>query len=285
VEKDFRMNITARASGALSLLFLAACGRGGGGSGSSNDPPPATNQAVGGIWTTQYTVTSGTNTGDVIDALALISENGQYFEYGKNTTNGCAAIGFGNVSASGTTLSGSGDYVVVQYTTIPGVTVDCVDPDGSDSGTSSITGSITQRVSADITETDTTSMGTVIPESTQTYTFSSLYLNPSSLSTIAGNYADGSATLSISGSGVISEQDSNGCVLSGQVSIINATYNAYAVQVSWANCTGSDTVLNGVSVSGLVTFDTSQSPAALVGGVSGNVSGKAFAEIFDLPQT
>jgi hypothetical protein len=60
-----------------------------------------TNQAVGGICTTQYTVTSGEDTGDVIDALALVSENGQYFEYGKNTTNGCAAIGFGNVLPAG----------------------------------------------------------------------------------------------------------------------------------------------------------------------------------------
>lgn len=279
------MNIMTRTSVTLTLISLAACGGGGSSGSASNNAPPATNQAVGGIWSTQYTVTSGANTGDVIDALALVSENGQYFEYGKNTTNGCAAIGFGNVSASGTTLSGSGDYVVVQYTTIPGVTVNCVDPDGSESGTSSLTGSITQRSAADITEMDTTSLGTAMPESTQTYTFSSLYLNPSSLSTIEGNYADGSATLSITGSGMISEHDSNGCVLSGQASIINSAYNAYAVQISFANCTGSDAALNGVSVSGIVIFDTSQSPAALVGGVSGNISGKAFAEIFELPQT
>lgn len=270
----------------LSSMSLCACGGGGGSAPSAggSPPPTVTNQSVGGIWSTQYTVTTGVNTGDVIDAVALISENGQYFEYGKNTTNGCAAIGFGQISSSGSTVSGSGDYVDVQYTSIPSVTVNCVAPDGSQSGSSMLSGTVQQRATASITSTDTTSMGTMIPSATTTFTFSNAYLSASSLNTIAGNYADGSATLSITGSGVVFEQDANGCVLNGQVSIISALYNAYAVQIDFANCSGTNAALNGVVVAGLITLDTTQAPAAIVGGVSGNISGRAFAEIFNLPK-
>jgi hypothetical protein len=267
-----------------ALVTLAACGGGGSTSGSGTTPPPsATTQSVGGIWTTQYTVTSGANTGDVVDVVALISENGQFFEYGKNTGNGCAAIGLGQLSATGNNISGSGDYVIVQYSTIPGVTPNCVDPDGSNSGSTSITGSITQRASATLTGVDTTSIGTVLPSATTTFAFSSLYLNPSSLSTIAGNYSDGGATLSVNADGVIFEQDANGCVINGQVSIINASYNAYAVQITVASCTGADATLNGLSAAGLVSLNTSTNPVTIVGGISGNVAGRPFAEIFDFP--
>jgi hypothetical protein len=265
----------------LTALTLPACG--GGGGSSSPSRAPVVNQSVGGIWTTQYTVTSGANTGDVIDAQGLISENGQFFGYSKNTTNGCASLGFGQLSVNGTSITGNEDWVLVQYATLPGVQTNCVESDGSKSGTGTITGTVSQRASLTFTAAETTSFGTVSLPSTTTWTFSNLYLNASSLGTIAGNYSDGGPTLNISSNGVIFEQDANGCVLSGQVSIVNPSYNTYAIEFAFSNCTGSAAAINGVAVSGLATLDTNTSPTTLVGGVTGNVGGRPFAEGFVLP--
>jgi hypothetical protein len=271
----------------MAICTLSACGGGGGGGGSvpvAVVPPPVpvvTNQSSGGIWTAQYTVPSGTNAGDVIDFEGLVSENGQFFGYSKNTTNGCAALGFGQFSVSANNVMGSETFLLVQYSTIPGVTTNCVEPDGSTSGTGSITGTVAQRSSLTLSSTETTSKGSSLPSSTTTWTYSSLYSNPSSLAAIAGNYNDNGATLNISGSGVIFEQDSNGCVVLGQVSIIDASYNNYAVQVSFSNC---GTIPNGTSASGLVTLDTSVSPTNLIGGVTGNIGGAIYALAFEAPK-
>ena len=268
-----------------SLTTLAACGGGGGSTGGGATPPPsATTQSVGGVWTTQYTVTSGTNTGDVINAQGIISENGQYFLYGKNTTNGCAVLGFGQLSVSGSTVSGDEDFATVQYSTIPGVTTNCVYPDGSKSGSGTVDGSVTQRQSLTVTATETTSLGSALPSETTTWSFSNLYMNPSSFATIAGNYNDGGPTLTIDGNGVIFEQDPNGCILNGQVSIIDASYNAYGIRVTFANCTGTSASLNGITLSGLAVLDTNTNPITVIGGLTGNVGGNFFAEAVELPR-
>jgi hypothetical protein len=241
----------------------------------------STNQAVGGIWTSQYSTSSGTNAGDVINALAIVSENGQYFEYAKNSTTGCALVGSGHLASVGSTLSGSADFVQVQYMMVPGVSA-CLNSDGSSGGSDAISGAMTQRVSATFIDTDTTSLGTVLPASTEMYAFSSLYLNPSSLNTIAGSYTDGSTTLSITDNGAVSGQDSNGCALSGNVSIINASYDVYAVQMTFATCAGAQATLSGVSVSGLIILDSTQAPAAIVGGIAVNGTAGSFAQLLNL---
>jgi hypothetical protein len=271
---------TKRISTVLLSMALGACG---GGSGNQIISPIADNQAVGGFWTTQYTVASGENMGDVIDSEAIVSDTGEYFLYSKNTTNGCAGLGFGQLSAAGNAVTGTVDFATVQYTTIPGIVTNCVYPDGSTSGTGTVTGDVTQQSSLTITESGTTSMGTALPAATTTWAFSNLYLNPSSLATISGNYNDGGATLTIDTNGVIVEQDADGCEINGQISIINSSYNVYGVQFTFSNCTGTDASLNGVSASGLVMLDTSTSPVTLVGGVNGTVDGEFFAEAFELP--
>jgi hypothetical protein len=270
---------------AAAFASISACGGGGGTAGGGTAPPPtATTQSVGGIWTSQFTVTSGANTGDVINAEGIVSENGQYFLYSKNTNNGCAGLGFGQLSVNGSTVSGDEDFVTVQYSTIPGVTTNCVYPDGSTSGTGTVDGNVTQRQSLTVTATGTTSLGNALPSETTTWSFSSLYMNPSSLATIAGNYDDGGPTLSIDANGVIFEQDPNGCILNGQVSIINASYNAYGIRVTFSNCTGTSASLNGVTATGLAVLDTSTNPITIVGGLTGNIGGKVFAEAIEIPK-
>jgi len=268
-----------------ALATLAACGGGSGSTGGGTTPPPsATTQSVGGIWTTQYTVTSGANTGDVIVAEGIASETGQYFAYSKNTTNGCAGLAFGQLSVNGSNVSGNKDAAIVRYSTAVGGATNCVYPDGSTSATGTITGTVAQRASLMLTATGTTSLGGALPAEATTFTFSSLYLNSSSLATIAGNYNDGGPTMTVDANGAIFEQDPNGCVLSGQVSIINSSYNAYGIQLTFANCTGTNANLNGVTASGLVTLDTSTSPTTIVGGLTANVAGQLFVEVFTLPR-
>jgi hypothetical protein len=268
-----------------ALATLAACGGGSGSTGGGTTPPPsATTQSVGGIWTTQYTVTSGANTGDVIVAEGIASETGQYFAYSKNTTNGCAGLAFGQLSVNGSNVSGNEDAAIVRYSTAVGGATNCVYPDGSTSATGTITGTVAQRASLTLTATGTTSLGGALPAEATTFTFFSLYLNSSSLATIAGNYNDGGPTMTVDANGAIFEQDPNGCVLSGQVSIINSSYNAYGIQLTFANCTGTNANLNGVTASGLVTLDTSTSPTTIVGGLTANVAGQLFVEAFTLPR-
>jgi hypothetical protein len=267
------------------LVTLAACGGGGSTSGGSTaPPPPATTQSVGGIWTTQYTVASGANTGDVITAEGIASETGQYFAYSKNTTNGCAGLAFGQLSVSGSSVSGNVDAAIVRYSTAPGGATNCVYPDGSTSATGTFAGTVSQRSSLALTATGTTSLGGALPAETTTFTFSSLYLNASSLSTIAGNYNDAGLTMTVDANGAIFEQDPNGCIISGHVSIINSSYNAYGIQLTFANCTGTSANLNGVVASGLVTLDTATSPAAVIGGITANIGGQLFVEAFTMPR-
>jgi len=161
------------------------------------------------------------------------------------------------------------------------VTPNCVEPDGSTYGTGSITGTVAQRATLTLTDTDTTANGTMFSPTTTTWTYNSLYSQPSSLATIAGNYTDGSATLSIDGNGVIFEQDSNGCVLNGQVSIPDASYNAYTFSVTFTGCPN---VPNGTTATGIGTLDTTQSPNQLIAGLRGTVNGQIWVQAVVLPR-
>jgi len=272
----------------LTIGLLSACGGGSGGSGSSSssNDPPVVNQSVGGIWSTQFTVTSGTDTGDTINGLAIATEQGDFVTISKNANNGCASVGFGQASVSGTSVSGTADWALVQYTTIAGVATNCVETDGSTSGTTELTGTVAQRATLTLTGTDTTSMGTVYPAVTLTWTYDSLYALTPSLSMIAGNYTDGSETLTISATGAISEQDpTTGCVVNGQLTIPSSSYNAYSFSVNYANCTGANAVLNGTTATGLATYDNTVTPNEIDAGWHGtNTSAQAYIFIGIFPK-
>jgi hypothetical protein len=275
-----------RAAFAMSCLFTMTLLSGCGGGSSSPPPPPApvAAQSVGGIWKTQYTVTSGVNTGDVINAEAIATETGEFYYAGVNANNGCAGVGFGQVSVNGTAISGADELAVVKYTNIPGINVNCTFIDGALSGTGTISGSISQRATLSITETETSSLGTQLGTQTTTWTFSQLYMQGSSFAAIAGNYTDGAATLTISSNGVISETNATtGCVITGQVTILNASYNAYPVSFSFSGCT-TLTTLNGATVTGLAALDNAVTPNQLLLGARATVAGQLEVFAASLPK-
>jgi len=95
------------------------------------------------------------------------------------------------------------------------------------------------------------------------------------LSNVAGNYADGSDTLTVSSNGTIFEQDpTTGCVINGQASVVNPSYNAYSFSFTFANCTGTLAPLNGQIATGLGYYDDSVNPAQLVYGEHMTVNGQ-----------
>lgn len=273
------MRLITRSLVLSSICLLTACGGGGGTSASSASsnpppPPPMQNQSPGGIWQTQYTETSGPTSGDTIIGLAIVDETGDLYFVERNQNNGCAEVGFGQVSVSGSSISGTIKVAIATYATTPGVNTNCTFTDGSTSGTATLSGTVAQQSSLSITDIATTSKGTTLGTETSTWTFNNAYNNASSLSAVAANYSDGSDTLSINSNGAIFEQDpTTGCVINGQISTINSQYNAYSITLGFSNCTGSAAAANGLTLSGLAALDTSVSPAQLDFGVSSSVNG------------
>ena len=71
------------------------------------------------------------------------------------------------------------------------------------------------------------------------------------------------------------QDPASGCVINGQVSIINAAYNAYGIRFSYSSCTGLDSALNGVTFTGLAGYDAGAGQAIAL--VQGSVGGIPFA--------
>jgi len=264
----------------LSLVVvgsLSGCGGGGGGAGSAPAPTlQSTNQSPGGFWTTQYTLTAGPNTGDTVNAFAVVTENGQFYYAATDQTTGCVVEAvFGQLSVSGNSISGSFDG-----DTPPSLNTPCAYPVVPETGT--ISGTISQR-----SEMTLALAGNASNLGPNTFTFSSEYNEPSSLATIAGNYTDngGSNTLSINADGVIFEQDpTTGCVTNGQVSVIDAQYNVYSMSLTFDNCTGTSADLNGVTLTGFASLDHRLSPAVLSYGLSTSVDGVPIVVVHANPK-
>ncbi|MBS0395655.1 MAG: hypothetical protein JSR54_13605 [Proteobacteria bacterium] len=243
--------------GLLCIAGLAACGDGG----SSNLVPPPPNVSPGGLWTAQWTEASGPTAGDAMSLKALVTENGDFFYAGFDSTNGCAVVGFGRLAVNGSAVSGTTQNAVVTYAGAGGINTGCAYPDGSTYGSGTVSGTISERSTANITVASQTALGLALPSETHTWAYNGLYALPSSLATIAGNYADGANTITISANGAIYEQDpASGCVINGTVSILNATYNAYGISFTFSNCSGQSVLLNGLTANGLGYVDNTASP-------------------------
>lgn len=242
----------------MSLAMLALALAGCGGSGLSDSSSSATSASAAGIWTgtdssSGLSLTGIVNSAGVADFIR--SDGVQYV---------------GSVQVAGDTLAATLDG----YTQFGSQF-----SDGSISGVGTLNATVSTNSSISGTLSFTTS-GNSASSSTWTLTFDTLYNSSSSLSAISGNYTDGStndpsngATFSISGTGAITAQNaSDGCVLNGQVTVQNASYDAYQVAYTLERCSGSYAVLNGIAFTGLAVLNSGVSPSQIVMGVSGQDS-------------
>jgi hypothetical protein len=117
--------------------------------------------------------------------------------------------------------------------------------------------------------------GTITPSSSLSliynWTYNSLYNYPSSLAAISGSWigalsagGGGEQTLQITTTGAISVQNPTGtCTITGQVSLIDPLYNAYAVSLTFAGITGDCQGPLAATGQGIAYLDYTQSPTVL----------------------
>jgi len=152
-------------------------------------------------------------------------------------------------------------------------------------GTGTVSGSIQQRSSLTLNTQFTTDGGTSA-SGTLNLTFDTLYNRASSLAAIAGNYSSNGEVVTVDSNGNVFAQDpTSGCVTNGTVSIINASYNAYKVQFSYADCAGQYSVLNGLTFSGMATLDNTRSPETAIIGVTAQSGNNRLAAVLQLTRT
>jgi hypothetical protein len=254
---------------ALVLLCTAGCNCNGNRfcelatSSSTTTTTTTTTGSAAGIW-------NGTDSSTGLQLTGLINSDGQATFY---RSDGVQFVGTSQVNATALTIPLTG-YTQFGYQF----------PDGSTSGSGSFSGTVTSGATISGSLQFTTTNNTAI-DSTWSLTFNSLYNNPSSLSTISGNYTDSSAavtngldpltgsSVTVSSAGVLFAQGStNSCVLNGTITVTNASYNLYQVSYSLANCTGQYAVLNGVQFSGMAQFNSTVSPEKLIMAVTGTGS-------------
>ena len=156
--------------------------------------------------------------------------------------------------------------------------------DGSTFATCSATGTIQERQALAVITNCTTSSGGTFNNSAS-LTYNPLYNRDSSLSVIAGNYNDFGLVLNVNANGVIFEQDPvSGCVVNGQVSIINSQFNAYDISITYSNCVGNFAVLNAATFTGLGILDNTVTPEQAIVGLTGAVGGVTFSVVLILPR-
>jgi hypothetical protein len=248
--RSFILRALAVAAVATSLLG-STCSSTGSGSGST------TTQSATGIWTGTDSVSGGS-------VVALINSGGQAtFIYG----NGEQFTGSAQVS--GATLAATVDG----YSNFFGSAFS----DGSTYGIGTVNGTVSTASSITATLSFTTNDSTAI-SGNWSLTYSAASTTSSSTAAVSGNYTDTvtGAVLSITSNGVMTSQSaSNGCVLNGSISTNDSTTNIYEVAYSFASCTGTSAVLNGVQFTGLATpapINSSLSSSQLTMVVSGTAS-------------
>jgi hypothetical protein len=252
-----RSRFVAIACAALVLALAAGCG----GTEEGTLVPAAT--SVGGIW-------QGSDSGTGLQVTGIADEKGNFHFIRTDYSQFVGVLTSTNDSVSGT-FDGFAQL---------GMTF----TDTSTHGKGSLTGVLAPRSTLTLNYTFTTDLGNA-SSGTLTLTFNTLYNVSSSLATVSGNYTNpsGGATVSISGSGAITSQDATtGCVVNGQVSLIDTHYNAYNVVYTYASCTGEAAVLNGVQFSGQATFNNGVVPMQFIVAVTGASGTNTLALVLTL---
>ena len=216
----------------ISLAVLAACG-GGGGSSEPAANLPVPDASVGGIWV-------GTTTDNVSTEpqffLGVSTDDGRFRFLSADTLGQFV----GTFSADGTSLSGSGVGIApVGSTWLDNSTTIDINMSGTISERASMSG----NWSGGTGETGTFS-----------FVYDGIYARGSALSTVAGSWVsldeldNPIGSITIDSAGRMDAQDAAGCLYSGDVSIINASYNAYDLDLTVTSCGNFDGVYSGLAV-------------------------------------
>jgi hypothetical protein len=247
----------------ICLAPLHGCG-GGGGSPSPSVPPPVTNQSPGGIWTGTDSIGQ--------DIIALVTETGRFHFIADVSTQGSGIMSVSN----GNNVTGNFDLVTE---------LGFVFADGTTLANCTLSGTVSARQTLTVTVNCTTTAG-LQTQATAALSYNQLYDRDSSLATIAGMFDDGSGVVTtIFSDGTMFEQDPvSGCVLNGQVSIINTAFNAYDIEFGISNCTGIFVIFNGATFVGIGVLDNTVSPELLIAGVTGIVSGVLISVVIVQPR-
>ena len=64
----------------------------------------------------------------------------------------------------------------------------------------------------------------------------------------------------------------------------NASYNAYSFSITYGNCTGTNSALNGITATGLGTYDNTVTPNEFDAGWHGIVNGQLYIYIGVFPK-
>ena len=219
-----------------ACLLVAGCG--GGSSDSSSPPPQVSNASPGGIWEGQIFFDS---TSSSVEAVGVVTESG---EMRFITEDGQQIWGNGTVTNTNQ-LSLNYSWVLPLGFTTPG---------GATGGTGTLTGTVAERSRIQGAFTSTSSAGEPDSGTVEVF-YDDLYERDSSLGLLAGDWLSvGDAELmTVDAAGRVFSQDPvTECVLNGQFSIVNASYNVYDVTLVFSNCATPETViLNGFTMNGL----------------------------------
>ena len=258
----------------LACIVLAGCGGGGsdggspiGGGGPTSPPPaPPPTLSPGGAW---FGVQRFENDPPLF-LEGAVTEDGRFHFLRED---GVQFVG--EMSVQGSSASGSYRAALPFGESWA---------DGSNTSSGSVSLTIAERESLSGTFTFQTGGGTS-GSGTVELDFDPIYERPSSLAIVAGNYtradAPGTDSVNVNSNGELFFQEIfSTCIANGQVSVIDSRFNLYDIEYTYANCTGQDAILNGVTVSGIGGLDNTVSPELFIAGLVGTVSGVDVAAIF-----
>ncbi len=193
-----------------AMVLLAACGGGNVAVNptlSSADAQALEVAGLNGIWTGDYSDGAGKTCTDVQGLIY----NGSVYAISEN----CDVVLTG-------TLSISGDVASIEF--------DLFAVDGSSSGQSSFSGSYTLQSQLN---------GSMNSGASLNLSYNIIYENDSAIALVEGTWSDRSITIRVDAGGNISGADLSNCTYGGNISIIDANYNLYAVSVNVNDFNGS----------------------------------------------
>jgi hypothetical protein len=243
------MGTTLGAGLALAVVGIAGCKISASDDGSSST---ATSSSVVGVW-------SGADSATGLGVVAVINsaEEAVFIR-----SDGVQFAG--TVQVSGETLAGTVDG----YSNFPSTF-----SDGSNFGIGTVNGTVTSTTTFSAGLSFTT--GDSNPIAGEWAVTAASFPNGFALTSLGGDYTDtvtGNAVKITTGGAISGENTGNGCIMTGTLSTTDSSVNVYQVAYSFASCTGTYGVLNGIKFTGLGFANTNASPVQLVFAVTGSTT-------------